>query len=304
MNVGLGLPIADPAALLTWARRADAGPFRTLGLLDRLVYHNPEPLVALAAVAGATSRIRVQTEVLLAPLRDAGLLAKQSATLDRMSGGRFTLGIGLGGRADDYAAAGVDMRTRGRRLDSQMATMRRIWTDAAAETGTGTSTGTPAGTGRDPAPDGALVGPIGPAPHRPGGPEVLFGAFAPAAARRVASFGDGLLAAAPPRYTATLFQLVERDWQAAGRTGRPRLVAQVNVALGPDATVTRARHEVADYYGFLDSAANEMAERMLTTPERVREAVATFTDLGADEVMLYCWAPDVEQIDRLADAVG
>jgi alkanesulfonate monooxygenase SsuD/methylene tetrahydromethanopterin reductase-like flavin-dependent oxidoreductase (luciferase family) len=281
MNVGLGLPIGDPAALLTWARRADAGPFRTLGLLDRLVYHNPEPLVALAAVAGATSRIRVQTEVLLAPLRDAGLLAKQSATLDRMSGGRFTLGIGLGGRADDYAAAGVDMRTRGRRLDSQMATMRGIW-------------GGPGNGGLDP---------IGPAPHRPGGPEVLFGAFAPAATRRVASFGDGLLAAAPPRYTATLFQLVERDWQVAGRPGRPRLVAQVNVALGPDDTVTRARQEIADYYGFLENP-GDMADRMLTTPERVREAVATFADLGADEVMLYCWATDVGQVDRIADAIG
>jgi alkanesulfonate monooxygenase SsuD/methylene tetrahydromethanopterin reductase-like flavin-dependent oxidoreductase (luciferase family) len=286
MNVGLGLPIGDPAALLTWARRADAGPFRTLGLLDRLVYHNPEPLVALAAVAGATSRIRVQTEVLLAPLRDAGLLAKQSATLDRMSGGRFTLGIGLGGRADDYAAAGVDMRTRGRRLDDQMTTMRGIW--AGSENGG--------------------VDPIGPAPHRSGGPEVLFGAFAPAAARRVASFGDGLLAAAPPRYTATLFQLVERDWQAAGRPGRPRLVAQVNVALGPDDTVTRARQEIADYYGFLgnpgDGSSGDIADRMLTTPPRVREAVATFADLGADEVMLYCWATDVDQVDRIADAIG
>ncbi|MYX44206.1 LLM class flavin-dependent oxidoreductase, partial [Streptomyces sp. SID89] len=89
MNVGIGLPIGDPATLLTWARRADAGPFTTLGLLDRLVYDNPEPLVALAVLAGATSRIRVQTEVLLAPLRDTALLAKQAATLDRMTGGRL-----------------------------------------------------------------------------------------------------------------------------------------------------------------------------------------------------------------------
>jgi len=303
MNVGLGLPIGDPAALLTWARRADAGPFRTLGLLDRLVYHNPEPLVALAAVAGATSRIRVQTEVLLAPLRDAGLLAKQSATLDRMSGGRFTLGIGLGGRADDYAAAGVDMRTRGRRLDSQMATMRRIWTGAMP--GADPTPGAGPTPGGGPMPGGDGLDAIGPAPHRPGGPEVLFGAFAPAAARRVASFGDGLLAAAPPRYTATLFQHVERDWQAAGRPGRPRLVAQVNVALGPDHTVTRARQEIVNYYGFLGSGSpDEMADRMLTTPQRVREAVATFADLGADEVMLYCWATDADQVDRIADAIG
>ncbi|GGX79749.1 hypothetical protein GCM10010358_37500 [Streptomyces minutiscleroticus] len=87
MNVGIGLPVGDPAILLAWAQRADAGPFSTLGLLDRLVHRNPEPLVALAVLAGATSRIRVQTEVLLAPSRDTALLARQAAASDRMTGG-------------------------------------------------------------------------------------------------------------------------------------------------------------------------------------------------------------------------
>ncbi|MGH3624910.1 MAG: LLM class flavin-dependent oxidoreductase [Sciscionella sp.] len=98
MDVGIGLPIGDTGALPDWARQAEEGPFNTVGLLDRLVYDNPEPLVALAAIVGATSRIRVRTEVLLAPLREPALLAKQSVTLDRVSGGRFTLGLGLGGR--------------------------------------------------------------------------------------------------------------------------------------------------------------------------------------------------------------
>src|SRR4029453_11479569 len=102
MHVGLGLPIDDILFLLDWARRADAGPFRTLGLLDRLAYHNPAPLVAVAALAGPPSRIRVRTEVRVAPLRETPLLAKQAATLDRVSGGRFTLGLGLGGHTDDY----------------------------------------------------------------------------------------------------------------------------------------------------------------------------------------------------------
>jgi alkanesulfonate monooxygenase SsuD/methylene tetrahydromethanopterin reductase-like flavin-dependent oxidoreductase (luciferase family) len=282
MNVGLGLPVADPFSLLSWARRADAGPFTTLGLLDRLVYANPEPLVTLAALAGATARIRLQTEVLLGPLRESALLAKQTATLDVMSGGRFTLGIGVGGREDDHRAAGTDMRTRGRRLDEQLATLRRVWSGA---------------------PYGQDVGPIGPRPAREGGPEVLIGAFRPAALERVARWGDGFLCAAPPAMADGLFRSVERSWSEAGRSGRPRLVAQVNVVLGSEATVDDARAALGSYYAFIDGG-DRLAEGVLSTPRAIRDAVATFAGLGADEVMLYCWARDAGQVDRLADAVA
>lgn len=282
MKVGIGLPISDPAVLLDWARRADAGPFSTLGLLDRLVYDNPEPLVALAAVAGATSRIRVQTEVLLAPLREPALLAKQAATLDRISGGRFVLGLGVGGRDDDHEVAGVDIRTRGRRLDEQMAVMRRVW---AGEAWSGTA------------------GPIGPAPHRPGGPEVLFGAFQPAALARVAKFGDGFLAAAPPSWIGELIETVRKAWAEAGRDGEPRIVAQANAALGPDPVVEDARSSMAEYYRFTGGRADRMVAGMLTTPAAVRETIARYADFGVDEVMLYCYARDPEQVERFAEVI-
>ncbi|MEV5978628.1 LLM class flavin-dependent oxidoreductase [Streptomyces sp. NPDC052114] len=282
MKIGLGLPVDDPALLLTWARRADAGPFTTLGLLDRLVYDNPEPLVALAALAGATSRIRLQTEVLIAPVHGTALLAKQAATLDRMSGGRFTLGIGVGGREDDCLAAGIDLHRRGRRLDEQLPLLRRTWRGESY---------------------GAGVGPIGPAPTTPGGPEVLFGGFAPAALERVGRFGDGFLGAAlPAPLMDGLFRDVEAAWEKHDRPGRPRLVAQVNTALGPPATVERARRNLLDYYAF-SGRADHMADGLLTTPDTLRRAVHDFIGIGADEVMLYCWSSDVDQIDRLADAL-
>jgi alkanesulfonate monooxygenase SsuD/methylene tetrahydromethanopterin reductase-like flavin-dependent oxidoreductase (luciferase family) len=281
MNVGIGLPIGDPATLLTWARHADAGPFSTVGLLDRLVYDNPEPLVALSVLAGATSRIRVQTEVLLAPLRDTALLAKQTATLDRMTGGRLVLGLGIGGRDDDHRATGTDPRTRGRRLDEQMAVMRRLWS------------GEPYGDG---------VGPIGPAPARPGGPEVLFGGFKPAALERVARWGDGFLAAAPPSWAGGLFDTVRGFWREHGRDGEPRLVAQVNVALGPQEVIDDARAAMHAYYTFTGMA-DRMVAGMLTTPTEIRGAITAFTDLGADEVMLYCYGLDPAQVDRLADVL-
>ncbi|MEU5367366.1 LLM class flavin-dependent oxidoreductase [Streptomyces sp. NPDC005925] len=281
MNIGIGLPIGDPATLRTWARRADAGPFSTLGLLDRLVYDNPEPLVALAVLAGATSRIRVQTEVLLAPLRDTALLAKQAATLDRMTGGRLTLGLGIGGRDDDHVAAGIDRSTRGRRMDEQMAVMRRLWS------------GEPYGPG---------AGTIGPAPARPGGPEVLFGGFKPVALERVARWGDGFLAAAAPSWAGGLFDTVRGFWKEYGRDGGPRLVAQVNVALGPQHVTDDARSAMRAYYAFTGMA-DRMVAGMLTTPTQIREAITAFTDLGADEVMLYCYGLDPDQVDRIADVV-
>ncbi|MEU0025242.1 LLM class flavin-dependent oxidoreductase [Streptomyces sp. NPDC006335] len=282
MNIGLGLPIDDPAELLTWARRADASPFRTLGLLDRLVYDNPEPLITLATLAGATSRIRVQTEVLLAPLHNTALLAKQTATLDRLSGGRFTLGIGVGGREDDCLAAGIDIHRRGRRLDEQLTLLRRAWS------------GEPYGEG---------VGPIGPAPATPGGPEVLFGGFAPAALERVGRFGDGFLGAAlPPSFMSNLFRDVETTWQKHDRPGRPRLVAQANVALGPDSTLEGARRNLRDYYAFSGHVAY-MEAGLLTTPRQIRETADAYFGIGADEVILYCWASDADQIDRLADVL-
>jgi alkanesulfonate monooxygenase SsuD/methylene tetrahydromethanopterin reductase-like flavin-dependent oxidoreductase (luciferase family) len=278
------MPIGDPPSLLSWARRADAGPFSCIALLDRLVYPNPEPLVTLAALAGVTSRVRLQTEVLLGPLRATALLAKQAATLDLMSGGRFSLGIGVGGgRPDDHRAAGIDIGTRGRRFDEQLATLRRVWSGG---------------------PYADDVGPIGPAPCREGGPEVLIGAFAPAALERVARWGDGYICPAQqPRVVEQLFGSVEKAWASAGRTGRPRLIAQAYVALGPEETTTRALETVESYFRFPEGP-GQMPGSLLTTPEEIRSAMARSKDLGADEIVLYCWVDDPEQVDRLADVVA
>ncbi|MFE6858082.1 LLM class flavin-dependent oxidoreductase [Nocardia sp. NPDC057668] len=282
MQFGIGLPISAPHALLDWARRAEAGPFATLGLLDRLVYDNPEPLTALAVIAGATDRIRVQTEVLLAPLRDPVLLAKQIATLDVMSGGRLTLGLGVGGRADDHIASGTDLRTRGKRLDQNLEVMRRLWSGK---------------------PYGDDCGPVGPAPLQPEGPQLLFGGFQPAAIDRVGRWGGGLLAAAPPSWAGGLFDTARASWKAHGRSGSPRIVAQVNVALGAPSVIEEARTTMRAYYSFTDRA-DFMVNGMLTTPAEIRTAITQFDALGADEVVFYCYGTDPTQIDRLADTIA
>jgi alkanesulfonate monooxygenase SsuD/methylene tetrahydromethanopterin reductase-like flavin-dependent oxidoreductase (luciferase family) len=279
MKVGLGLPICDPSSLMTWARRAEAGPFTTLALLDRIVYDNPEPLIALATIAGSTTRIRLQTEVLIAPLREPALLAKQSATLDWISGGRLTLGIGVGARPEDFLAVGADYAERGHQVNEMMPALKRVWSGQ---------------------PYGDQVAAIGPAPARTNGPEVLFGGFVPAAFRRAARWGDGYLSATRVENTGPLFRAVEKEWAAAGRAGSPRLVGQVNVTLGPEGVVKDAMRAIGSYYA---SLADSYDVHMVTTADQIRSTISGFADLGADEVMLYCWAQDPDQVDRLADFV-
>ncbi|WP_329070347.1 LLM class flavin-dependent oxidoreductase [Amycolatopsis sp. NBC_01480] len=285
MKVGLGLPPHDPLSLIDWARRAEAGPFSTLGALDRVVFHNPDPLITLATLAGATTRIRLQTEVLLAPLRNTVLLAKQVASLDRMSGGRFVLGLGVGNyrgiRYDDYRVVGIDRHTRGRRLDEQVAEMRRIWNGEAYD---------------------GHTGPIGPQPTCPNGPEILFGAFHPPALARIARWGAGYLAAGPPKYVGFLLKELLGYWREAGRPDAPRVVAHCYVALGCEDVVEDARATLTNYYDYTGEA-DRIVEYMITTPQGLRTAIGQYADLGVDEVMCYCWGRNVDQIDRIADAL-
>ncbi len=130
MKVGVGLPSTIPGvdrdSLLTWARKAEERGFSTLGTIDRVVYGNYESLIALAAAAAVTERIRLTTDILLGPLRGNGaMLAKQAATIDSLSNGRLTLGIAVGLREDDYAATATPFDERGKVFDAQLAEMRR-----------------------------------------------------------------------------------------------------------------------------------------------------------------------------------
>jgi alkanesulfonate monooxygenase SsuD/methylene tetrahydromethanopterin reductase-like flavin-dependent oxidoreductase (luciferase family) len=286
MQIGIGLPATIPGVrgdvVLDWARRADAGPFSSLGIIDRLVYANYEPMVTLAAAAGATQRIRLMTTILIAPLRNTGVLAKQAASLDALSGGRLTLGLGVGGREDDFQFANVPFRDRGRRFEEQLDTMYRVWSGQSV--------------------DG--VGPVGPAPVRAGGPEVLIGGFAEAALRRLGRWGDGFIAGGGgPARARQSYALAHDVWTAAGRPGKPRFVAGMYYALGPDAAERGGRY-LGDFYAFMGPMAETIARSIPTSLEALRGAIAAFAEVGMDEVVLWPCTPDLDQIDRLADLVG
>src|SRR6266581_96050 len=141
MQIGIGLPNPVPrtagSRLLEWAQRAEERGFAALATIDRIVYPSFDSLTALAAVAGATTRIGLMTNVLIAPAYPPVLVAKSAASIDQLSGGRFTLGMASGGRADDYTATGRDFETRGRDFDVALDVIRRVTTWGAGWTSGG-----------------------------------------------------------------------------------------------------------------------------------------------------------------------
>jgi len=142
------------------------------------------------------------------------------------------------------------------------------------------------------------------APVRAGGPEILFGGFTPTALARVARWGDGFICSTLPEGAKPMFDMVRHSWQEMGRDAKPLLIGQVSTALGPESIVDEARSAALEYYGFMGDYAHQIVQDMLTTANDVRDTIARYDDLGADEIMLGCWADDIDQIDRLADLVG
>ena len=293
MEIGIAFPKVMPAGdsgrIIEWAERADDGPFSSLAMVDRLVYGNHDPLIVFAVAAAVTSRIRLMPTVLLLSLRNAAIVAKQVASIDAVSGGRFSLGVGVGSRADDFAAAGVSMKGRGKRLDEQVATLRRIWSG-------------------EPAAEGA--GPIGPPPARPGGPELLIGGRSAPALERAGRLGDGYVAGAAgagvsnqSKEVLGYYQVVEAAWKDAGKPGRPRLVVALSCAVGAYAA-ERTRESMRSYYAFRGEAAARMDLSVPSTPEAILDAIDVFEDIGADELILEPGHADLDQVDRLGDIVA
>lgn len=284
MDIAIGLPNWVPgiegSVLVDWARRSEEQGFSSLGTLGIVADTGQEELIVLAAAAAVTERIGLATMVLVSPMRETALLAKQAATLDAISGGRFTLGLGAGWRADDFAATGAEMGRRGRRLEEQIALMRRVWSGGAFSD---------------------EVERVTPAPARRGGPEILLGGTAPAALKRAGRLGDGFMAMPlPASAVERMYAAVTEARQDAGRAGRPRFVGGAYFALGD--AVDEARDQLRhSYAGLGDEVAERVAGAMLTDADAIRATIRGLEAIGVDEVFM--WSPTVslDQIERLAE---
>ncbi|BAX92227.1 LLM class flavin-dependent oxidoreductase [Mycobacterium shigaense] len=284
MKLGIGLPnhIADVAGpvVLGWARRGEERGFESVTTIDRLFYPGVDSLIALATAAGATTELMLVTNVLLAPMYPVVPLAKQLASLARISSGRLVVGLGVGNRPDEYASTGADFQRRGRILDEQVERLRGLW------------------TGERVAHDAALCPAPGPIP-------VLFGGRSEATVRRVVGAGDGWAAGAVRHHDeqAGLAERIRAGWQAAGRPGRPYLQASVNFGLGPAAAVAAGREHLARYYGFAPDYARVNVADMVCSAADARDTVRRYRDLGFDRLLFHPTTEAVEQVDFLADAI-
>ena len=280
MEVGIGLPSAvrgvDRSGIVEWARRAEQTGFSSLGTLDRIAYPNYESLIALAAAAAVTERIGLMTDILIAPLRsNTALLAKQAATIDSLSGGRLTLGLAVGGRADDFELSGVDFHRRGHIFEQQLNEMTSIWRGETS---------------------------VGPAPATGDRPGLLVGGSSDAAFQRAARHADGwTMGGGTPDMFAQALEKLNLVWSAAGRQGTPRTAALLYFVIDDNAEQLAAR-SLGDYYAFLGDYAQQIVAGAAKSPEAVKQYLAAFEAAGADEVICFPASTGVEQVDRLADA--
>ncbi|HEV7770264.1 MAG TPA: LLM class flavin-dependent oxidoreductase [Solirubrobacterales bacterium] len=280
MDVSIGLPNAvagtTGAELVEWARRAEARGFSSLGTIDRIVYDNYEPLTALAAAAAVTERIGLCTSVLLGPLRANPVeLAKQALSVNALSGGRLTLGIGLGGREDDYEVSGIEQKGRGKRLDAMLERMGEVWAEAK-------------------------IGPLA-----AGAPRLVVGGHAEASFARAARFGEGWIAggAGPDEYDGMIAKL-KSAWSDAGREDRPRTMGLAYYSLGERAE-ENAQADLAHYYAWLgEEVVGYIVAGAAKDAEAVQQQLAAFESAGCDELIFFPCASDAAQVDLLADAAG
>jgi probable F420-dependent oxidoreductase len=186
LNVRNFGPTATPESLRDWARFAEDTGFAVAMMSDHVaptpevseLYPAPfyDPFTTLSWLAGLTDRLELGISVTIAPYRHPLLTARMAANIDRFSGGRFVLGVGVGWSASEFAALGAPFAKRGRVTDEYLAAIQAAWTDDLVSA------------------DGAFVSyrevSTGPRPVRTPHPPIWVGGTSPAAIRRAARFGD------------------------------------------------------------------------------------------------------------------
>jgi alkanesulfonate monooxygenase SsuD/methylene tetrahydromethanopterin reductase-like flavin-dependent oxidoreductase (luciferase family) len=293
VQVAMTMPIMEPdldaEVLRDWAKAIDDGPFSSLCWGERMAFDNPETLTLMGALAAWTDRVRLVTTVMVPQLHDPVMLAKALATGDMLSGGRLTVGLGIGGRVEDYRAVGADPATQTMRgMADSVAVMKRVW-DGEKIT--------------------ESVLPVGPAPVQPGGPPLLVGTIGPKTLRSAAAWADGLAGTTLDLDVAKqneLFDVARHAWSDAGRA-KPHLATSFWFALG---SVDEARRQVHRHLRrYMNWIPVEYIDAMAPTTgfagseDDLAAVLREFKAVGADEIQLIPTSSDLEQVERAGDLV-
>jgi probable F420-dependent oxidoreductase len=268
---------ADQTAVAAEARAAEEAGYDGIATGEHLFFHSPHPnaFVSLAAAAGATTRIRLLSSLTVLPLYPAALAAKLATTLDQVSGGRFDLGVGVGGEhPPEFVAAGVDVAQRGARTDEALELLRELWRGGTVDF-EGRFTRVP---GLE----------LSPGPVQPGGPPLWLGGRRAPAIRRAGRFADVWMPYmyTPDQLARSLLQVRE----AAEQAGRDPSAVRGAVFCwgGVDTDAARSRREVvAGVSAVYQQDFAPLADRYLLhgDPDRVLARVHEYADAGADTLV-------------------
>ena len=283
-------PALDAGILRQWATLIDQGPFSSLCWGERIAFDNPECLTLLGALAAWTERVPLITTVVVPQLHDPVLLAKSLATGDVLSGGRLTVGVGVGGRHEDYLSVGADPSTQTmREMERRVAVMKAVWAGQKVT-------------------DSVL--PVGPRPAQSGGLRLLVGTVGPKTLRSAAGWADGLAGITLDLDAAKqneLFDVGRTAWAAAGKPA-PHLATSFWFALGEPRAAREQMHRHLRHYmnwipdGIVDAMAPHTG--FAGPEEHLAQVLAGFAAIGADEIHLIPTSSDLDQLHRAADVAA
>jgi len=281
------MPNAMPFGLersffLDWVRLADDAGFDTLSTVDRPNYDMWDPLASLAAAAAVTEQIRLATTTLPLPNRNEVLVAKQAAVIDRLSGGRLTLGVSLGSRPDDYQVFGATLEHRVTRFREQIARIRQVWAEARH-------------SDRE-------HGVLGPPPIQDPGPPIWIGAFSERGRQRAVEVANGFIFGGAARPSMIGPAVASMRPQVADR-GKPDFSfnALAFIAIGGEHEFAEAVAHHERYYPVLPVPVEQAIHH--GPIGKIKDVVAEYAACGLDLLVLMPEVRSLRQLELLSDHV-
>jgi len=294
LKIGMTLPVTEPGwtrdILVQWAKKIDQGPYSSLALGERICFPSPEFMATLGACAVLTNRVKLVTTVIVLPTHNPVVMAKHLATVDVFSEGRLVVGVGTGGREEDYLASGTDLsQKRISVMESHVETMRKIWSGENVVEGT--------------------LRPVEPYPIQKPGPPVIAGVMGPKGLASAAIWSEGISGmsmTARADEAEAAFNQARQAWQEADATKTPQLNTAFWFALGENADQQVETH-LTRYFNWVDEGSRQAMVKhggFRGSAAELKDRLKAFADTGADELLLIPTSIDPEEVDRAAEVVA